>query len=617
MNVTQSAAITGAAATTPDLINGVVDITDQNSAGKADSITSVTLANFGNSEIDGNALTTLTLTGGSAANTASGTFEIKPSAGLAATATTLQLNMLKGRVGVITDTDNRYTALNIDSAAASTIAGLDFTEVTTLAVSGAGVTTITAQTDLAKATTITSTGGGLTLGGNLGTGVTFSGGDGKETIDLAAATTKAVTLGGGDDKVTLSGAAAASLPTSTGSINGGGGTDTLAMQDDQAEALSTATFNTRVSGFEVLELSTGGTNGENVDLSTLNDISSVRLAGITTLTLNDMASGGTLTFTGASTSVTANITNAAGGTTDVLNIAIPVATTGAVAIGSVTAANVETINIDSSDVSTAALGAVAAVNSATLITAAAKSVVVTGNNGLNITNDAGNTAITSFDASGVVAKGSGDTQVLLAVTFDSVNATASAVVTITGGAGNDALTGDVAKDTFVLSAGGSDTVSFNQTLALNGVDTVNNFTAGAVTATGAADVLNLNLATGVVLQDENASASSIIFTANSTNTTGDLTLAGSNVEASLVITGTATLDASNVKQTGTAANGEIIVGDGISAYVLQAESASSTVFNVYRAFDSDGTGAVVPAIELLGTVNMTNAVSAIVAGNIS
>lgn len=116
-----------------------------------------------------------------------------------------------------------------------------------------------------------------------------------------------------------------------------------------------------------------------------------------------------------------------------------------------TAANVETINISTVDTGTAANTA-ATVDIATLVATSAKTVNVTGNNGLTLTN-AGNVAITKFDASGVVGNGTDDTATNLAVTFASANATTTANVSITGGAGNDVLTGNAAKDTIVGGAG--------------------------------------------------------------------------------------------------------------------------------------------------------------------
>jgi S-layer protein len=224
--------------------------------------------------------------------------------------------------------------------------------------------------------------------------------------------------------------------------------------------------------------------------------------------------------------------------------------------------------------------------------------------------------ITTFDASGVVGNGADDTAANLGVTFVSANVTAAATVTMTGGAGNDALTGSVATDNFVLTSGGSDTVTLQATRTLNGQDTITGFTGGAVTATTAPDVLDI-AGFAVVLQDGNAAdATTLIF--DSTTATTDLTIAGLNVQATIVVTGAATLDATLVVGAATARTGEIVIGDNLAAYILQANAATSTSFNLYRVFDSNGAAAGVTAeMELMGVVNMTNAVSTLVAGNIS
>jgi S-layer protein len=137
---------------------------------------------------------------------------------------------------------------------------------------------------------------------------------------------------------------------------------------------------------------------------------------------------------------------------DVLNLGLTGNVGSVVAYGTVTAANVETVNITATDSATA--GSAAAINTLTLAATGATSVVVTGNNGLTLTNT-NNVLITNFNASGVVANGTAtvDTAANLAVTFASANVTAAANVSITGGDGNDTLTGSIAKDTINGGAG--------------------------------------------------------------------------------------------------------------------------------------------------------------------
>jgi len=138
-----------------------------------------------------------------------------------------------------------------------------------------------------------------------------------------------------------------------------------------------------------------------------------------------------------------------------VNVSLEKTAAGVVAYGTVTAAGVETINISSDD--EVAAGSAAAVDTLTLASTSATSIVVTGNNGLDLTN-LNNVLVTSFDASGVVANGTAtvDTAANLGVTFVSANATAAAAVTIKGGAGEDVLKGSAAEinvDTITGGAG--------------------------------------------------------------------------------------------------------------------------------------------------------------------
>ena len=135
------------------------------------------------------------------------------------------------------------------------------------------------------------------------------------------------------------------------------------------------------------------------------------------------------------------------GSADVLNITMK--ESDALTGNTITAANIETINIKGID---DAAGDVSAVNTMTLVASKATSIVVTGNDGLNLTST-GSTRVTNFDASGVAATNSSDTAGNMAVTYTSGNTSASAAVMIKGGAGNDVLTGNAGVDTISGGAG--------------------------------------------------------------------------------------------------------------------------------------------------------------------
>lgn len=426
------------------ITNGQVTITDKNAASltAAGTISTVTLNSFGGtSTINSGALETINLSGTGAALTVTNGALTTPTV----TTQALNINGLT-TTGTIT-LDNDVKTLNVTgSTEASTINALAAAGVTALNIAGDAAVTLSGHTLSGSASTITVTNSaGVTLAGALAANTTFTGGDGADSIVLGAGFTKAINLGAGDDTVTY-----AAVSTG-GSVNAGEGTDTLIISTGDAATVSaTSAFNSKFTGFEAVKL-TGGSGTVNV--LGLNNVSSV-LAAAGTVTLEGLGSNGMFTITGNSVDATVNVAAAAFNAADVLNVGLE--STTALTGGTVAAANVETINIMAADAADA--GSSAVVHELTLEAVNATSVVVTGNNGVNLVNT-GNIAITSFDASGVVANGSAtaDAAANLAVTFLSANTTASAAVSITGGAGNDTLTGSVAIDT-INGGAGNDTI---------------------------------------------------------------------------------------------------------------------------------------------------------------
>ena len=579
VSVTQSAATKtwAAAGDLYKITNGVVAITDTNTATKSDAITTVTLANFGASTIAGNALTTLNLTGGSSSTLASGTVGISQSASLTTAApTTLAINMTSGSVGVITDTNDQYTTLNVTSAAAATIAGLDFTNATSLTVAGAGVTTISAQTDLAKVTTITSTGGGLSLSGTLPTGTLFTGGAGKETVTVGA-TTKAITTLAGDDAITIS---ATALGTG-GSVDAGDGSDTLTMTAANAvTASATTTFETAISNFEKLSLGVAGASGT-VNLANIDDLNDVAVAGVSggfALTLSGATTGINLRFADA-TQTSTLVTLANNGTADVANVFLTTADE-ASTLAAVDLTGFETINIASADTDT---NTTAASNAITSMTAGnATTVVVTGNAGLALAAGFAGTKVTSFNASAVTAG---------AVTYTT--GALAAAATITGGAGADTLSGASAAIAGVTISGGAgnDTITGSATKAstLNGDAGNDSITGGA-----AADVIDGGVGTNTYV----FSSTTVVEQTGSSATTGVvINLGATALSQSDVFTATAAYlatvspsvaatsstylfageSSTNVSVVDTLANIQNATGTELADYIVGSDSANALV----------------------------------------
>jgi S-layer protein len=237
------------------------------------------------------------------------------------------------------------------------------------------------------------------------------------------------------------------------------------------------------------------------------------------------------------------VTDSLTGTADVLNINLT--QTADTAFGTVTASNVETLNIVSTDSNTTVAGTTD--HTLTVVDTAAKSIVVTGNAHLSLTQ--ASTALTSVDASGMTvaaATAGADTQGLNFISGDlaqAATATGSAGVdsldfsavstsksmTINGGLGGKAgATGDT-----LIGGAGDDTITFsglgNATLTGGaGKDTITGSTgndtitggAGADTLTGSGGNDAFGLA---AVSDSAPSAFDTItdFVAKTATTAGD------------------------------------------------------------------------------------------------
>lgn len=424
------------------IVNGAVNVTDTNAATAADTIKTVTLENFGAARIDSSVLETLSLTAG--ATIAGGAVTLnKTAADTSTAATTLALNT-SGSFGKISGTQaDVYKTVNVTASAATTIADIEMNELTTLSAGGTGVTTFTALTaaENAKLATITSTGGGLTIGTELATGVAVTGGAGVENI-MIGATTKVIDLGAGDDVVTVS----TTTMGAGGAVKGGEGTDTLVANTNGSAFAGLPAF----TGFETLRIA--GTAAEGAH----------NAVGFTALELGT-TKGAVSSFTNVAAGVGLTVLAAPGGAhtvtladatgkADSFNLTFKSANALDLSTNGITLAGVETINITNTDTNTTAH-----TNKLNLTADSVTSIVVTGNAGLDL---AGSTyaKVTSFDASGIT--GASKDAAALAVTYVSGNTTVAEAVTIKGGAGNDSLTGSATANDTIFGGDGVDTIVY-------------------------------------------------------------------------------------------------------------------------------------------------------------
>src|SRR5476649_2843325 len=322
----------GAAAN--DLTAGVLAVTagEVTITSTDNKIATVSLDGYSTASISSDGLTSLSL-----ADSDSG---VVVNNGVATTLA-LTLNNIGSLVGATLNLGATYTTLIIATAGADSVEDITAGSVTALTIAGTNAVDLTDST-FTNLKTVTVTGAaGVTIdasGANVtavdtsattgnsavkidATLATFTGGAGAETVTVAGAITKAIALGAGNDTLILSNATA---PTDT--VDGGDGTDTITFTDGvfAATATSSSAFESKVTGFEKLGVTTFGADAT-VDLHNMHDINYVVVGGGTagTLTFSDMGANGTVELDGADSGTAVAVTLAdATGTSDVLNVVL-------------------------------------------------------------------------------------------------------------------------------------------------------------------------------------------------------------------------------------------------------------------------------------------------------
>jgi len=528
VTTTAGAAGTAAATSTNTTTAGAVRVDESAVA----SVTNVTVdtyasADLGNTGNDLDALTTLSLSNSAGA------------ANVATAATTLALNVNNVDDAVSLDlTGATIETLNLTAAGAASAFALTSAATTDLNVTASADLDLTGSTLTALENTVVTGAGDVTLGdistasvkldASAATGdisatvdgtkavVTTGTGDDSITVDTAAIS-KAINLGAGDDTLTLS-AATAGVPTAA--VAGGAGTDTIAMTSASAQALDGNTnFATAISGFERLTVSDQVdvvAGNVTIDLAALGfsyvtsngtvDSDGAATATQGNLILDKMANNGTLVLNaGQATTTQVNVTDAATGTADVLNLVV--SSEASLNAGTVTADDVETINVAANDIFLANANGDDtndATHTLTVSGDSVESVVVTGD---DLTLTTNSNVLTSVDASAMTG----------GITY-SANSTAA--TTVTGGAGSDALTAVGSGDTLIGGAGndtltgaslsqltggaGNDTFVLNAPSSVNAYSTITDAEAGDTIDLGAGTVFSSNaveLAGTAVFQD--------------------------------------------------------------------------------------------------------------------
>ena len=476
-----------------------------------------------------------------------------------ANAITLSNNTATSQTITYTKSGDATNAIDIDVdgdavatlSLSSTATGTTGTSYTNIANTGAALATVnvTGSGDLvienvATATAINITSTGKTTLDTAVAKVVVTGGAGADTITLDHATGTAreftVKTGAGDDKIDLGAmVAAADLTDSKVTLDGEGGSDTLAMKAAMGavlSALTAANFAKKgiANTFETIAITDQAATTDALGLARVgSNVTTVDYAaGLgDAQTLTGLASGGTVVLGAAAsnntdgTTVTVLNSAAAGAINDSITIkADPVHAGGTLVLGTVTAANVETVTLNSTSTKATALVA-ADKNDVDLIIANATTLNITGNVYADIGNDALNGGIQVVDASANTA--GVDVEVDHASIAVLMTGTAKADVLIsdggadnvTGGAGNDTITTQAGNDT-IDGGAGNDTINAglgNDTVTLGtGADDLVIGAAAATTA-GSNQAKNVikgfvvgsdDISTGLTLKDSaNATAS--------------------------------------------------------------------------------------------------------------
>ena len=297
-------------------------------------------------------------------------------------------------------------------------------------VAGAGAVELTVV-DSVKTVDATANAGGVTVDLSDADEAAFKGGAGKDSI-IVNGSKAAHDLGAGDDTLTFSGAL-----DEKGTVEGGEGTDTISVAAANLTALAAEFKDGDITGFEVLAVSDKVTAG--VDMANFSGIDHLVLkAGLeSSQTIENMQSGSTLELTAdAGNDFVVTVAGADKAADDVLNIVL--SKDSALAANTVAVKDVETINIVADD---SGEGAADATHTMTLTADKATTVKVSGDAGLELT--LGTTPVKTIDAS--ESTGGVDIKTdLKGVTFtggagdDTV--TLGAGNTVTGGAGDDTFT---------------------------------------------------------------------------------------------------------------------------------------------------------------------------------
>ena len=383
-------AVTGVVGVSAD---GTVAITDKYyNTTTANTISSITLSNFGTTTIHANGVTALSLSGTGAAATITNATNGSGTVPTANATLALAVNNLSG--ATLIDANTEITTLNVTTGATASALAVTDGALTTLSVAGASTLTMT---PVASLTSITVSGAaGFNDGGTTSHAAAYTGfgalgaaatitttSSGAITLHLDD-TTQTFTGSTGKDTITVS-----SLADATTVITGGSGTTDELVLEGGAYALTAASAS-KLTGFETLGVAANVTG--NVDMTNLGaGFTGLHIIGNSTVGFTKVAAATNLTLDGTSTSVTVQKADATGAA-DSITVTLGKSTSDTVNFGTVVlrdanAVGVGTVNLVSAGVDISN-GDATANNNTVILTDNGLSVLnVSGSQGLLITTN--------------------------------------------------------------------------------------------------------------------------------------------------------------------------------------------------------------------------------------
>jgi S-layer protein len=606
--VAASAAVAG-------VVDGAVTITDVNFAAPtvAGTITSVSLANFGNaSAINDNALTSLSLTGGTGSLTLTNNATAPTNTALALSLNGVGSIASSGAVSAVTFNDfkNEVTTLNVTTAGKDSYLSIADTKLATLNVSGTNALNLSGVLSNTVKTIAVSGAAGFNDGGLLATDTGLTSftttSSGKIVATLNA--TQSFVGSSGQDVITISADA-------TKAITGGSATNNEIIFNGTAASFNTTAAkltNTNVTGFSVFGL--GAAASGNYDLSTFNagfkaiDITAANFGAGASDSFINAAKGTSLNIAGPSVGLAGTAASDAGVISVSYADTTGAADTVALSIGSGLAVDLTIGGVSLQDANNVGIGTLSVTTSGSDIGNAGgtiDTITTLQDNGLSVLNVSGTAGLTITTLNEATTPA---TSFTINSTESGLNGTTIGTFT-DANLGNLTFTGTAAADVQNLSLGTSTVTSLTIANSGTGTATVGD---GGIGGLNLGTTLKSLTLTGNVALGVNAATAE---TATGATTGFTLSGASDNAHVNFSLTGAAsgatdtiTLGNGNDYVTDLSTQGKVNITVGTGSNLIDLHTGTgvgylaTVTLGAHTAADSILVGTVAAGVNAANTV---------------